>query len=102
MFPADVPVRFSREQGCTESDWERSLPGAVRDHRLERPAPGRAVVHLDGGGRLRLSWQVLPPRQIALARLPRMQLDFEFEQVDADARSAFMRYFDLFLQRGGG
>ena len=60
------------------------------------------VSHFTSAWSPSLRVQVLPPRQIALARLPRMQLDFEFEQIDAGARSAFMRYFDLFLQRGGG
>jgi hypothetical protein len=27
---------------------------------------------------------------------------YRFEGVDADARSRFMQYFDLYLQRGGG
>lgn len=102
MFPKDVPEQFGREQGCTLADWARDLPGAVKHHRLDQPTPGQAVVHLAGGGRLHLQWQELPPRRIAMARLPRMQVDFRFDQVDADARSAFMRHFDLFLQRGGG
>lgn len=102
MFPKDVAEQFSREQGCTPADWDRDLPGAVKGHRLELLPPGQAVVHLAGGGRLHLQWQELPPRRIAMARLPRMQIDFRFDQADADARSAFMRRFDLFLQRGGG
>lgn len=101
MFPPDVPEAFSREQGCTEADWDRCLPGAVLPHALHRAAPGRAVVTI-GRGQLQLHWLVLPPRQIALVRLPRLQVDFRFDQVDAGQRSAFMRRFDLVLQRGGG
>jgi len=102
MFPRDVAGQFSREHGCTLAEWQRDLPGAVQPHAMDQPAPGQAVVHLDGGGRLHLRWQVQPPRQIALVRLPRLQVDFRFEQVDAATRSAFMRRFDLVLQRGGG
>ena len=102
MVPAKVTERFSREQGCTQADWERDLPGAVGHHALERPAAGAALVRLVGGGCLHLRWQPLPARQIALIRLPRLQVDFHFEHTDADGRAAFMRYFDLFLQRGGG
>ena len=102
MFPKDVPEQFSREQGCTLAEWERDLPGAVKHHRLEASAPGAAVVHVDGGGQLHLQWQALPPRRIGMARLPRLQVDFRFEAVSAEGRTAFMRYFDLFLQRGGG
>jgi hypothetical protein len=92
---------FEREQGCTEVEWLRWLPGAVREHALSLPAPGQARVAIDGGC-LHLAWQALPPRQIALVRMPRMAVTYRFEGVDADARSRFMQYFDLYLQRGGG
>ena len=102
MFPSNVPERFSREMGLTEADWHRSLPGAVSHHRLVQPATGQAQVLLAEGGELSLRWSELPPRQIALARLPRLQVDFQFVQTTADVRTAFMRRFDLFMQRGGG
>ena len=102
MFPSDVPERFNRDMGLTEADWHRSLPGAVGRHRLALPAAGQALVQLDGGGELRLRWQVLPPRQIALVRMPRLGVDFEFVQTTPEARTGFMRPFDLFMQRGGG
>ncbi len=92
---------FEREQGCTEAEWLSWLPGAVRDHAWHRSAPDQAVVEIDGG-RLHLRWQVLPPRQIALIRMPRLAVGYRFDGVDAEARSRFMRYFDLYLQRGGG
>jgi hypothetical protein len=102
VFPKDVPEAFTRDYGCTEADWLRALPEATARHALQPAAPGAATVRLDGGGSLHLSWQGLPPRQVALVRLPRLQVDFRFEATaDAD-RSAFMRYFDLVLQRGGG
>jgi hypothetical protein len=97
----DFPEAFEREQGCTEVEWQRWLPGAVREHVLSQPSPGRAFVTI-GGGTLHLAWTVLPPRQIALIRMPRMSVAYRFEQVDAEARSRFMQYFDLYLQRGGG
>lgn len=99
----EVPVAFEREQGCTEAEWQRCLPGAVGPHTLALPAPGRAVVTFAGGaGSLHLEWTVLPPRRIALLSVPRLAARFRFEGVPADARRAFMRYFDLYTQRGGG
>jgi hypothetical protein len=95
------PEAFEREQGCTEVEWQRWLPGAVREHTLSQPVPGRALVAIEGG-HLHLAWTELPPRQIALIRMPRMKVGYRFEGVDADARSRFMQYFDLYLQRGGG
>jgi hypothetical protein len=99
--PQVIAEAFEREQGCTEAEWQRWLPGAVRGHALSQPAPGRARVDIDAGA-LHLSWAVLPPRQIALIRMPRMAVHYRFEAVDADARSRFMQYFDLYMQRGGG
>lgn len=92
---------FEREMGCTEAEWLSWLPRAVHGHRLDL-GPGRATVTI-GGGALQLVWQALPPRQIALARLPRLAARFDFgDQVDEAARQAFMRTFDLYMQRGGG
>lgn len=102
MFPTDVPESFTREYGFTPAEWARDLPRAVGAHALVRAAPGQGLVELPGGGRLHLAWTELPPRQIALVRMPRLQVDFRFERADAVARQAFMKPFDLMLQRGGG
>lgn len=94
---------FEREHGDTEAQWLRCLPGAVGPHALSLPAPGRAVVALQGQGTLSLDWQVLPDRQIALVRLPRLRVRYAFSpEVPATERDAFMRYFDLYTRRGGG
>lgn len=100
MHALSHPESFRRDMGCTEAEWLGWLPGAVGKHalRLER---GAARVEL-GGGALRLRWQAAEPRRIALLALPRLIVDFEFEGVDEPGRSAFMRHFDLFMQRGGG
>ena len=95
-----IEERFERDCGCTEAEWLGWLPGAVRDHALT-PRPGGALVHI-GDGTLNLSWAPLPPRRIALLSMPRLGVRFDFDGVPADARADFMRYFDLFMQRGGG
>jgi len=51
---------------------------------------------------LHLRWQVMPPRVIALMRMPVLRVNFEFEGLDADQRYVFMKRFDLYMQRGGG
>ena len=96
-----IPVAFEREQSLSEAEWLRSLPGAVRGHALDLPAPGRARVAI-GDGALHLQWTPLPPRRLALVQLPRMRVQFRFEDVAAPARAEFMRYFDLYTHRGGG
>ena len=96
-----MPLRFEREQGFTDTDWQRCLPGAVGTHRLDLSPPGKARVQI-GAGELQLCWQVLAPRQIALMRLPRLRVHYQFDGVGDAERTAFMRYFDLYTQRGGG
>jgi hypothetical protein len=94
-------AEFERDQGCTEAEWLAWLSGAVRGHALTLVSPGVARVDIGAGG-LDLTWHALPPRQIALIRLPRLAIRFRFTGVDEDARQRFMRYFDLYMQRGGG
>lgn len=93
-------AEFEREQGCTEAEWLRWLPEAVHGHALAL-APGAATVQV-AGGTLHLTWQVLPPRRIALITLPRLQVRYAFEGVDEADRLRFMKRFDLHIQRGGG
>lgn len=92
--------RFTREMGCTEAEWLRWLPAAIGECAWQRDGQ-RALVDVPPG-RLALRWQALPPRAIALVRMPVLQVDFEFEALSDEKRFAFMRRFDLYMQRGGG
>jgi hypothetical protein len=96
-----VPASFEREYGCTEQEWLRWMPEAVHGHPWTQREEGRLGVAI-GEGALVIDWQVLTPRVIALIRLPRMAVRFRFQAVEAPARNAFMKRFDLHLQRGGG
>ena len=93
-------AQFEREMGCTLADWQRWLPDASGGRPL-RASNDAAEVAIDGG-RLLLQWRALPPRRIALITLPRLWVRFEFVDVDSATRHAFMRRFDLNIQRGGG
>ena len=97
---AAYPAGFEREMGCTEAELLRWLPGAVNGHALTL-LPRSAEVTV-GSGRLALAWRELPPRRIALMSMPRLAIVFRFEGVDEAERQAFMRFFDLYTQRGGG
>jgi hypothetical protein len=103
MFsPSAYTEAFDREQGFTPAEWLYGLRGAVGAHALTLgPAEGGASVQIDAG-RLQLRWTVLPPRVIALMRMPRLAVQFRFCGLSADERAAFMRYFDLVMQKGGG
>ena len=62
---------------------------------------GAAGVRL-GDGALGLKWQVGPPRVIGLISIPVLKVSFRFAGLDDEARYAFMKRFDLYMQRGGG
>lgn len=94
------PEAFEREMGCTEAELLTWLPGAARGRPVV-PGAGGATVRLEGG-HLRLQWQTLPPRRIALLVMPRLAVRFVFEGIDDAGRQGFMRHFDLYTQRGGG
>lgn len=91
---------FEREHGCTVAEWTGWLPAATQGHPLQL-SDGAAEVGI-GAGMLRLRWQALPPRRIALLNLPRLNVSYDFTDVDADDRARFMKRFDLHIQRGGG
>ena len=94
------PASLDREMGCTEREWLSWLPRAVGEHALTLGEGAASVVI--GGGTLDFRWQTLPPRQIALARFPRLAVQFRFDGIADDVRQRFMRSFDLAMQRGGG
>jgi hypothetical protein len=93
-------AQFDREMGCTEPEWLASVPRALAGH--PHQFAGQTLTVQIGAGSLRLSWQVVEPRVIALARIPRLLVHFAFDGLDDAQRLAFMRHFDLYMQRGGG
>jgi hypothetical protein len=97
---SDYPAEFERDTAGTEAEWLQRLPGACGPHPLSLGE--RSALVAIGGGSLKLGWAVLAPRQIALLRMSRMAVSFRFEGLEPADRQRFMRYFDLYMQRGGG
>ena len=91
---------FDREMGCTEAEWLGWLPAAIGENPWQRE--GGLVEVSIGEGSLLLSWQVGSLRVIALMRLPRLLVSFRFTGLSEAERYAFMKRFDLYMQRGGG
>lgn len=105
-YLAQYPAQFVRDMGCTEREWLKWLAGIWPDHAWSE-SNGQALLPIamlatTAQGQLHLTWHVLPARQIALMRIPRLQVTFRFEGVTDEARTQFMRRFDLMTQRGGG
>jgi len=92
---------FERDMGCTEAEWLGWMPAAVGGCAWR--CDGRQAVIELPPGELTLTWAPQPPRVIALLRLPVLRVKFEFSgDLDAGQRYAFMKRFDLHMQRGGG
>ena len=91
---------FERDMGCTEAEWLGWLPAALGDHPWQRSGP--SVQARIGPGSLRIAWQPAPPRVLGSARIPRLLVCFVFAGLDDGQRYAFMKRFDLYMQRGGG
>ncbi len=97
---SSYPARFERDMGCTEQEWLGWLPAAMGDVVWQREA-GCLTAHVSIG-QLRVTWQAVEPRAIALVRIPRLMVQFAFDGVADDERHRFMKRFDLYMQRGGG
>ena len=99
MF-AHYPAYIERDMGCTEAEWLRALPAAMGD--VPWRQEGAVVLATLGDGCLRITWHQGEPRVIALMRMPRLHVVFDFQGVDDTPRQVFMKRFDLYMQRGGG
>lgn len=98
---ADYAETFEREMGCTEAEWLGWLPAAIGEQPWQRQG-ATVLVRFDGDATLSLAWRAAAPRVIALMRIPRLLVSFRFAGLDTAARHAFMKRFDLYMQRGGG
>lgn len=97
---SNYPARFERDMGCTETEWLGWLPAAMGDVAWQRE-DAQVQARL-AQGRLAIEWRVETPRVIALMRIPRLWVRFDFDGVSEAERHRFMRRFDLYMQRGGG
>ena len=98
---AHYPFEFEREMGCTIEEFKAGLPGACGGRTIEwREAPSAALKV--GAGTCVFSWRALPDRRIALLSLPRLCVHTKAHLIEHDLWQDFMRYFDLYMQRGGG
>lgn len=94
------PLAFEREMGCTEAELRAWLPAACGDRPITWRTQGARIALAPGHADI--DWQALAPRRLALIVLPRLAVHFEAHGVDEAQWQRFMRYFDLYTQRGGG
>lgn len=92
---------FERDMGCTQAEWQGWLPNAI-GHHAWRQEGASATVRIGAAGTLAIHWRAAEPRRIALLRIPRLLVSFRFAGMDDPQCHAFMKRFDLYMQRGGG
>ncbi len=97
---SEYPDRFERDMGCSEAEWLGWMPRAMAAYPWKHE--GQSIEVRLGTGSLSITWSPLPERRIALLRMQRLLVRFAFEGVGAEQRKAFMKPFDLSMQRGGG
>ncbi len=98
------PPAFEREMGCTADELRAWLPGASGGRALHWREQGVdvALSWVTATATATIDWRPLSPRRIALITLPRLAVRFDAQGTDVDEWQRFMRYFDLYTQRGGG
>ena len=97
----DLPGgELRREMGCTRDEFLRWLPGASRHAPIV--SAGDVCRILSDHGTVEIAIAELPPRRIASITLPVLEVRFRFDGMGAEARAAFLDYFDHYTRRGGG
>jgi hypothetical protein len=102
MTPSQIPERFERTMGCSQNDLLRWLPDALVGASLDIDPRNRICQARWNWGALKLSWELLEDRKIALLSIPCMKVIFEYTSASAEQRFQTQRTFDLHTQRGGG
>lgn len=101
-FSRDVPERFERDMGYNLSEFHRILPAAIGNHQYRIDSKQITISHPQNNQQLLLTVTPLPDRVLGAIRIERIDVQFQFLNMDADARSIFMQRFDRRYQRGGG
>lgn len=84
----------------TRAEFLRLLPAAVGHAKFVEETDGFA--HRDGDRAWRIAFTRLPELRIALVRLERHRVEFNFEGYGDDEIAAFLARFELHFRRGGG
>lgn len=95
-----IPAEMTRDMGLTLADFVRSLPSAIEP--LSYDVAGRVFTIAHPEGSVVISLGATGERRIASLSLPVTPVAFQFNGLDARARSQFMQRFDRYFQRGGG
>ncbi|MCM2306726.1 MAG: hypothetical protein NDI91_04560 [Sulfuritalea sp.] len=69
---------------------------------IESDAAGGSCRAGFADGELLIEWRTLEPRQIALLRVPQLEVRFVYSGLELARREVIQNHFDRATQRGGG
>ncbi|MBM3407305.1 MAG: hypothetical protein FJY25_08225 [Betaproteobacteria bacterium] len=95
--PADLKRWLGELCGC-----DPAISAGGSEAGAQLGAVGAASVEADTGVTLTLRWKVLEAHQIALLRVPQLELEFSYPGNSAALARAWIERFDRHTQRGGG
>jgi hypothetical protein len=89
---------------CTPADIERWLGEFAGGQAIRATlrADGAEFIVDAGGWPMRIAVSALPPRVVALLRMPQLDVAFDFPEERAAAARDWVERFDRHTQRGGG
>ena len=96
-------MQFERLMGCTTEDLLRWLPDALGNYysRCSLEIDGLKVIHTPDP-LIEMVGFTKSDRQIALLRIPQLQLQLKFINLADHQIQALLERFDLYTRRGGG
>jgi len=94
-----MSARRERDMAYTRAEFLRLLPSVAGE--AWRRSGDRVEIDW-GGGQVSITLGADGFRQIAMIRLPRMQVGFEYRGLSDAERAAFEHRFERSYQKGGG
>jgi hypothetical protein len=95
-------VRFERTVSASLAEFVRGVRGAYPDALCSAAGDTACCRVTVPPVELTIALTPLPPRQIALLRLPQLRAAFRFSGGDAAQQARVLEHLDLGMHRGGG
>ncbi len=89
-----------RQMAISWAEFQRTLPTALAPYAYRTGE--RSVNARVGTGEVEITLGPTGERRLGSLSLPLTDVRFEFRDLDAESRRAFMERFELYFRRGGG
>ena len=99
---AGLPRRVELEMGYSLDEFDRVLPLAMRDWRVDGGDGQWQVRTTDGADVARIAVQPQAPRRMGMLELPVLMVSLDLSAADERRAGEFMHRFERGFHRGGG